>query len=92
MVPTDGVSFKSTFSKFADDSLDDTRPVYAIVELASAISIATVASAGKKRRAKATETKERNVGFLIRVSKIKDQISFPPLGENMSRFEANGLD
>ena len=48
------------------DPLAGTRPVYAIAEPAlSSISIATFTSAGKKRRAKATETKEINFEFLM---------------------------
>jgi len=56
---TEGVSFKSTSLKFPLEPFEPfeaERPVYGEVELASAISIATLASAGNNSRANATAT------------------------------------
>jgi hypothetical protein len=61
LVLTEGVSFKSTSCKFPLELLDPERPRYPDFKSASAISIASLASAGNNNCANATAKQRETV-------------------------------
>lgn len=76
MARTEGVSFKSTSLKFPLEPFVAERPVYGEVKFASAISIATLASAGNNSRANATATYKKILALYYKVGTRDSKTSF----------------